>query len=356
MKKKLLLLTIGCCFSATSFCQILPSYVPTDSLVGWWPFNGNANDESGHAFHGTLSQNGPVLSKDRFGVSNSAYKFDGENDTIYTPFVQKDITELSISAWFNTKVGGPIMIGDHNAHCISLDVNKMPYSGLSTGRITLRADGPSLAIGKWTNRLFLDSSWHHVVGVFQSSPGSIQPENFKIYLDDSLVSCFTNVTLSAISPINNILPVIFGAHPVWTPKAIFNGILDDIGIWKRALSPQEIKNLYNGGICFQSVSVTDTLFINTNITSYNPIKYQNSIKIYPNPTNDHITIDNGNISNLTGYEMKITNSLGQQVFQSPITQQQFYVDLSTWTGNGIYFVHLIDGQGSTLEIKKIVLQ
>ena len=42
--------------------------------------------------------------------------------------------------------------------------------------------------------------------------------------------------------------------------------------------------------------------------------------------------------------------------QSGITQQQFYVDLSTWTGNGIYFVHIIDGQGNTIDIKKIVLQ
>jgi len=122
------------------------------------------------------------------------------------------------------------------------------------------------------------------------------------------------------------------------------------------LTPQEIKNLYYGGICYQSVTVTDTLIINTNITRFSPVTYQNSFKIYPNPTNDHITIDNGNIANLTGYELKITNSLSQQVFQSSTTQQQFYIDLSSWTGNGIYFVHIIDGQGNTIDIKKIVLQ
>ena len=122
------------------------------------------------------------------------------------------------------------------------------------------------------------------------------------------------------------------------------------------MTPQEIKNLYYKGICYQSVTVTDTLIINTNITRFSPVTYQNSFKIYPNPTNDHITIDNGNIANLTGYQLKITNSLGQQVFQSSITQQQFYIDLSSWTGNGIYFVYIIDGQGNTLDIKKIVLQ
>jgi len=32
------------------------------------------------------------------------------------------------------------------------------------------------------------------------------------------------------------------------------------------------------------------------------------------------------------------------------------VDLSTWTGNGIYFVHLINDSGNTIDIRKIVLQ
>jgi len=135
-----------------------------------------------------------------------------------------------------------------------------------------------------------------------------------------------------------------------------DGKIDEIGIWSRALSNVEITNLYNGGLCFQTVSVTDTLYINTGVTNFNPISYLNSIRIYPNPTKDHITIDNGNISNLLGHKMKITNSLGQIVFESTINQQQFYLDLSSWTGNGIYFVHLIDSLGHTIEIKKIVLQ
>ena len=49
-------------------------------------------------------------------------------------------------------------------------------------------------------------------------------------------------------------------------------------------------------------------------------------------------------------------SLSQVVFQSTINQQQFYVDLSAWSGNGIYFVHIIDAQGNTVELRKIVLQ
>ena len=50
MKKKNLLMTavaiIG--FATITFGQTVPSNVPTTGLVGWWPFTGNANDESGN--------------------------------------------------------------------------------------------------------------------------------------------------------------------------------------------------------------------------------------------------------------------------------------------------------------------
>lgn len=104
------------------------------------------------------------------------------------------------------------------------------------------------------------------------------------------------------------------------------------------------------------ISVTDTLIINANLTGINPPNNINTIKVFPNPTNDHITIDNGTYANMNGYQIKIMNSLSQIVFQSVINQQQFYIDLSTWTGNGIYFVHLIDAQSNTIDIRKIVLQ
>jgi hypothetical protein len=102
-------------------------------------------------------------------------------------------------------------------------------------------------------------------------------------------------------------------------------------------------------------TVTDTLIINTTLSLPAP-NNENTILIYPNPASDHITIDNGNFSAMVGYSIKITNNAGQQVFQSAINQQQFYVDLSTWTGNGLYFVHLIDPQNNTVTVRKIVLQ
>lgn len=44
-------------------------------LVGFYPFNGNANDTSGNGYHGTVY--GAALTTDRFGNENSAYIFNG---------------------------------------------------------------------------------------------------------------------------------------------------------------------------------------------------------------------------------------------------------------------------------------
>ena len=103
------------------------------------------------------------------------------------------------------------------------------------------------------------------------------------------------------------------------------------------------------------VSVTDTLFINSSLGLPAP-NDMNAIMVYPNPANDHITIDNGNFALMSNYTLKIENSLGQQVFSSLVNQQQFYVDLNGWSGNGVYFLKLINPQNNIVTIRKIVLQ
>ena len=74
IKGKLFSAIIIIVFSNTLFSQI-----PTNGLVGYWSFSGNANDSSGNNLNGTV--NGAVLTEDRFGNSSSAYSFDG-NDYI----------------------------------------------------------------------------------------------------------------------------------------------------------------------------------------------------------------------------------------------------------------------------------
>lgn len=190
----------------------------------------------------------------------------------------------------------------------------------------------------FSNFLLSQNQWVHIVLVKVGN-------QFTIFANGVQVSTGSS----------NYNPII-SSSKFYLPQGNYSGLIDDVRIYNRAINSTEITSLFNESLCYQNITVTDTLLINTSITGFNPVTYKNTIKVWPNPTNDHITIDNGNIANLTGYQIKITNSLSQQVFQSAITQQQFYVDLSTWTGNGIYFVHIIDGQGNTIDIKKIVLQ
>ena len=86
------------CFVFTSITLLTFSQLPTNGLVGNWPFNGNANDASGYGNNGTVF--GATLTTDRFGNTNSAYSFDGINDFItVADNASLKPTKVSISAW-----------------------------------------------------------------------------------------------------------------------------------------------------------------------------------------------------------------------------------------------------------------
>jgi hypothetical protein len=173
---------------------------------------------------------------------------------------------------------------------------------------------------------------------------------------------FLKTSLNLAFEIDNTpLDIYIGTHIPQTAGSCasnngFSGTLDDIGIWNRVLTPDEIKGLYTGGMCFQYITVTDTLLINANITGFNPIVYNNEIKVYPNPSKDQLTLDFGsNYLTLNGYTLKILNASGATVYTTLITSQQSTVAMNTWSA-GIYFVHLLDYVGNTRDIKKIILQ
>ena len=95
-KRKLLLAIIIIVFSNTLLSQI-----PTNGLVGYWPFSGNANDSSGNNLNGTV--NGAILTEDRFGNPSSAYSFDG-NDYILVnddDLLSFPNNEFTFSFWVN---------------------------------------------------------------------------------------------------------------------------------------------------------------------------------------------------------------------------------------------------------------
>ena len=332
--------------SINAFAQI-----PVNGLVGYWPFNGNANDESGNGNNGTI--HGATLTADRFGNINSAYSFNGTNNWIEgnTTIGNFGLSDFTISCWIVALTG-------------SLEETYIGKRSDGTyGNNWFGAIDPPSRIAYWdvdadntgknhyviySNLILNTSNWYNIV--FQR-----EGNNWRLFING-----VENATLTtpAIQNINNTAPFTIGAR-YWDTNltGYFTGKIDDVRMYNRALSSSEITSLYNEGLCIQTVTVTDTLVITANFTSFNPVTYANTIKVFPNPTKDKITIDCGsNYNTLNGYTIKITNSMSQVVYSSNITQQSATIDLSTWTGRGVYFVHLVDGNGSTVDIKKIVLQ
>ena len=74
MKKIILLF---CLYSINSIYAQVPTYVPTNGLIAYYPFNGNANDVSGNGNNGTI--NGANLTNDRINSANSAINCTNSN-------------------------------------------------------------------------------------------------------------------------------------------------------------------------------------------------------------------------------------------------------------------------------------
>jgi hypothetical protein len=356
MRNKLQLLALGLALTTQMIMAQVPSYVPTNGLVGYWPFNGNANDESGNGINGTV--NGATLTTDRTGNANSAYNFTGTTNEITLNNSQNLINgSFSVSAWCTIDVLSPsnfdaTLIGQFNGQIANDRKWLFGYRSISTQRGVSYylcdnngnfnpANSYSI---NWSTQV---STWYNITWVFSSG------NSIKTYINGVLHS---NVSLSLSnfnSTANNVLMKIGNGVDVDTTLRLpWNGKIDDIGIWNRVLTQQEITGLYN------SVSTAEclTMVINTGALSTNPITYTSTVNIYPNPANDQITIDCGNLANVQGWSIKITNMLGQEVFNQPMNTQQYVVPLNTWTGQGMYFVKIINAQNQVVNIKKIILQ
>lgn len=245
MKRKNLLLTAiaSIAFVTTTLAQV-PSYVPTNGLVGWWPLDGNANDISGNGYNGTLL-NGVASTTDRFSNSNSAYSFDGTNDRIYinNNFFDNGWSEHTISIWTNiNSVANP-----NNANSSHVLFNTSAHNGLALGMNWGSSSKYHLYVGNGTPA----TSWNAV-----SSPASTQSITASTWKLATLVksaniySLYINATFaqswtSSVTIQSYLYKMYFGSTDPAVGSEVINGKLDDIGIWNRALTSTEITALYN---------------------------------------------------------------------------------------------------------------
>ncbi len=289
--KNLLFLTIILFISTFSYAQINLQ----DSLVAYFPFNGNANDESIHNNNGTVF--GATLTTDRFGNSNSAYLFDGVNDEIRisSPFGGTNPfgNYMSIVGWLktNTSKTSAAIVGVHSA-CINgaTDDLLIAYINNTSGHNHLQTrayyHNPIIQVDESS---ITDDNWHQFVYVFSETTA-------KLYLDGVAVDSSANIVpKNYIHQVGNDL-VIGNLSPNSCPYDFyFEGVLDEIRLYNKALKRNEIQALYNEGN--QLVGNSD---VDCNI----------EIKVFPNPTSGIVKITSV-FSGTKSFSIQVYNSIGQ---------------------------------------------
>jgi hypothetical protein len=218
----------------------VPSYVPTNGLVGYWPFNGNANDESGNGYDGTIT--GTSFVPDRLGNQSAAMEFMGStvpntDNTVVAIDQGLDILnfnyqftqELSVSMWANTfsTTNGDVLNKRTN--------NDIDFvCTLSASNSTYFHLGPAGSVYDDLTTVSL-GQWHMYTYVFELG-------QMRTYVDGQLVS----EALGSVPLNNNTNYIKIGKYVYfggYTHYFYYNGILDDIGIWDRALTQEEVLNL-----------------------------------------------------------------------------------------------------------------
>lgn len=200
---------------------VVEQQLPTQGLIAYYPFNGNANDESGNGNNGTV--HGALLTTDRFSASNSAYIFSGTTEYINTNFTPNNI--FSISIWYNKSQNQKDNAGLFSTYSGGFNYSGVYYA-MNESTDWIRCDGNSLDAFH-TPAL----SWKHIVIVSNGTRVKVY-ENTSVKLDFTGATHHSNHLVIGDSRYNG---------------RYFAGKIDDIRIYNRALTDNEITILYHEG-------------------------------------------------------------------------------------------------------------
>jgi len=206
----------------------------TDGLIAYYPFNGNANDETGNGPNGTV--HGALVTTDRFGNPNSAYSFDGVDDyiDIGAPTTIDLETSYSVSAWIETDTISSTY-GIIVAYRDRIDpsvVFQLDRAGTDV-RFVVRDSSGNIATATYFDALTPDN-WYYVAGVRRG-------DSVHIYLNGVEGTPSSNTFGEIIAndlKIGAIDCCRLGIHHC------FNGSIDNVAIYNRSLSDTEIWALY----------------------------------------------------------------------------------------------------------------
>lgn len=240
----------------------LPSYVPTDGLVLWYGCDNTneALDQSGNGIDGVPVAVGPAA--DRYGTENEAYFMNGGTSYVEVPYDESMNTgaEYTVAAWVNCgdfsnkKVLGRVNTQFNSGWVVALDVDHMHVELWDTQGTRLDLISGTVPADEWAH-----------IAVSYTAGGEF------IAFVNGVQSGVENATANGIG--SNTAPFIIGAAPWDIFSLVYFGGIDEIGLWDRALSEDEVGELYAAS----GTGVRD-------------VENNSSISLAPTPTRDVIAI------------------------------------------------------------------
>lgn len=223
--------------------------MPTEGLVAFYPFDGDANDYSNNGNH--ASEIKADLSSDRFGHENKCYEFNGVDQYIEIP--DNDLLsiatsgELSVSVWMkpyvydfpNYESSGYIhWVGKGGYQEYEWQLRMYNYNSIRPNRISCYAFNliGGLGAGSYVEEPLLLPEWIHITAVYNFPRNEIRMYKNGVLKDMDTFSGYD------IDPENGANSLRIATSDF---NSFFNGAIDDLRIYNRVLSDKEIDILYH---------------------------------------------------------------------------------------------------------------
>lgn len=280
-----------------------PAYVPNEGLLAWW---GMADATDATTNGNTLTPVSVTATTDRFGTANAAYSFNGTASYLTRTSIGHTFTQagsFSVSIWVKkaTSTSGVAIMSGTTASSnfiwlVQCDATKAIFG-----------TNKQQSSWFWTNATtnYVLNEWEHYVGVYTANTMTFYRNGV---LQGTTTNTHTNVSQASL--------------PIWIGRGVsgnyFNGSLDDIGLWNRALTPNEIAVLYQSTLSVDPFSAS-------------------SVKMYPNPASDflQLEIDAQNI----GTSYQIFDDLGRIVASGTMVATTTEIAVSSLK-TGMYFLKI----------------
>ncbi len=311
-------------------CAIM-GQVSRNGLLAAYKFDSNYNDSSLNHRHALWANT--TFVNDRNGVPNSAVNFNGE-DGFVTAYIGSH-SDMTVAFWCKPSSSQP------QPYPHFWDYGNYSYRGMiMAGSIYNSSDRHKVYTGtNFPNETFVKSAnsitynqWQHVAFVYDKVNNKL-----KLFINGTL-SNETTLT-SSLSPQDST--IIFGRIKNGSLTNIstssYKGAIDDIYIYNRALTTQEVSDLKDGNF--------STLGVPKVPADVNP----DDIVIYPNPANTQINITNTDVR-FTITSIQVTDITGKVVVLSYNPSQ---VDISN-LAQGTYIVNVMGESNTILKTEKVI--